>query len=68
MTKNPQEPEDAQALELLEEKVRALVRALAIRAAREDHLEMLKQMSSNKGGRPSKTRLQGKRNKPPDRS
>lgn len=64
MAKCPQEPEDAQTVELLEQKLRALVRALAIRAAREDHLEMMKQMSRNKGGRPRKIRLQGERNKP----
>lgn len=68
MAKDPFGPEDAQTLELLEQKMRALVRALAIRAAREDHLKMLKELSRNKGGRPRKTRLRGERDIPPESS
>lgn len=68
MANAPQEPDDAHALELLEQKLRALIRALAIRAAREDHMEMMKQISMNKGGRPPKTLLRGKRTKPPEGS
>lgn len=43
--------------ELLEEKLDAFVRALAIEAAREDHAKALKRVERRKGGRLRKSEL-----------
>lgn len=56
MAKKLPSPTSAGARKLLEEKLDAFVRALAIEAAREDHREAIKQAHKKKGGRPRKLR------------
>jgi hypothetical protein len=56
MVKKPTSPTSACSQKLLDQKLDAFVRALAIEAAREDHREALKQARKRKGGRPRKTK------------
>lgn len=55
MAKKPSDAMSMQARKLLEEKLDAFVRALAIEAAREDHRKAVRQAQKRKGGRPKKT-------------
>jgi hypothetical protein len=57
MVKKPPPPTSTWARKLLDEKLDAFVRALAIEAAREDYREALKQVRKKKGGRPKKKQI-----------
>ncbi|WP_156465162.1 hypothetical protein [Mesorhizobium sp. Root552] len=57
MPKKPSETISLRDWKLLDEKLDAFVRALAIEAARHDHREALKKAKQKKGGRSAKARL-----------
>lgn len=56
MEKKPPSPTSAWTRKLLDQQLDALVQALAIEAAREDHQEAIKQANKKKDGRPRKLR------------